>query len=340
MGKVDIGRVREIDSLRGVFAISVLAFHFFYRYDSYFTARPDNPFLSREPSVYEDFLGLIPVYFFFIISGFVITLTLERVPSAVDFAFARFSRLYPAYWASIFLTSAILLALPMPQLERTPFEIAVNLTMIQSVFNIPHVDGVYWSLYVELCFYLFVFFLRFFDVWRYLPRILIVWAITAVGYGFFDQKLNPVPTVIVDIFVLAYAHFFIAGMVFYRVGKQGGFHPLDWVLLALCTVSAMLRYPMEISLSIVGAFVVFGLVVTGHARILATQPLLYLGSISYSLYLIHQNIGYAIINHLDQPFWIETVIATVVAIVLSSGITYLIERPGQRVLRRIWGYRR
>lgn len=329
-------RVRGIDSLRGIFALSVLAFHFLYRYDSFISARSDNPFTSADSVVNLDFLGLLPVFFFFIISGFVIRLTVEKVPTALDFAFARFSRLYPAYWASVFLTSIIVLASSLDQLARDPFEILVNLTMIQSAFDVESVDGVYWSLYVELWFYLFVFLLRFFNLWRFLPKIIVCWTILAVAYGFLDQRVNPVPTIFANLFILKYAHFFIAGMVFYQIATQGGVRKFDLVILTLCLIAAFLRYPPGIALSVVGAFVVFGLVVTERAEFLSARPLLFLGTISYSLYLVHQNIGYVVIEYLDLGFWLEIAIATGVAIVLASGITYVVERPAQKYLRRLF----
>jgi hypothetical protein len=46
------------------------------------------------------------------ISDFVILMTLARTERAADFIVSRFSRLYPAYWASIALTLVVLWAFP------------------------------------------------------------------------------------------------------------------------------------------------------------------------------------------------------------------------------------
>lgn len=48
--------------------------------------------------------GHLGVNLFFIISGFVIFITLERTVQPMGFVVSRFSRLFPSYWAAIVLT--------------------------------------------------------------------------------------------------------------------------------------------------------------------------------------------------------------------------------------------
>jgi len=97
-------------------------------------------------------LGHYGVELFFVISGFVILMTLERSRTWRDFTFSRFSRLYPSYWAVVCLT--VLLAWTMELPRRFWFGgFVVNLTMIQTFVRWPHLDEVSWSLAVELGFY-------------------------------------------------------------------------------------------------------------------------------------------------------------------------------------------
>ena len=101
--------------------------------------------------------GRVGVILFFAISGFVIPSSLRAIGNQTKadalrvFLIRRVFRLYPAYWLSV--VGAALLGL----LFMTPFSlqtVLLNLTMIQSVFGAPDVLGLYWTLLLELIFYI------------------------------------------------------------------------------------------------------------------------------------------------------------------------------------------
>ena len=62
-----------------------------------------------------------------------------------------------------------------------------------------------------------------------------------------------------------------------------------------------------------------------------------LGSLSYPLYLIHQNIGYMLLNKLSGfvPTWLLTVIIIAVLVVASALIAKYIEPLGRGVLKPV-----
>ena len=89
------------------------------------------------------------------ISGFVILWT-ARGRTPLRFAVSRFLRLYPSFWLVVLLTVACIAALA-PHGETPSFAtITANLTMIPGYFRAEFVDGVYWTLAVELKFYFLV----------------------------------------------------------------------------------------------------------------------------------------------------------------------------------------
>ena len=138
-------RLVEVDALRGVAALAVVLFHYTTRFTDLYQpgAQPAVSFPS----------GHYGVNLFFIISGFVIFMTLEKTARPLDFVVSRFSRLFPAYWAAIFLTFSICHLLGLPgKLVSTGTALA-NLAMLHGLFGVGHVDGVYWTLEVELLFY-------------------------------------------------------------------------------------------------------------------------------------------------------------------------------------------
>jgi len=98
-------------------------------------------------------LGKYAVVVFFLVSGFLIPATLRR-PGAdlARFARHRFFRLYPAYWFSIVFRLLALAA--MGKLAGVNWtNVAINTTMLQKFVGKPDFIGVYWTLQIELTFY-------------------------------------------------------------------------------------------------------------------------------------------------------------------------------------------
>jgi len=98
-------------------------------------------------------------------------------------------------------------------------------------------------------------------------------------------------------------------------------------------------YSLDKFLYLSSFFIIFGLVVFNKANILASKPLVFLGTISYSLYLIHQNIGYIIMRELYQLNYHSAVgigIALVSSIVIASLLVKYIERPSMTFLKKIY----
>jgi peptidoglycan/LPS O-acetylase OafA/YrhL len=101
--------------------------------------------------------GRIGVILFFAISGFVIPSSLRAVGHQTTsdalrvFFIRRVFRLYPAYWVSVVAATLLGLFLMTP---FSPQTVLLNLTMIQNVFGAPDVIGLYWTLRLELIFYL------------------------------------------------------------------------------------------------------------------------------------------------------------------------------------------
>ena len=65
-------------------------------------------------------------------------------------------------------------------------------------------------------------------------------------------------------------------------------------------------------------------------------PLLFLGQISYSLYLVHQIAGYWVIQHLEGVGWDpdHAIWAAVMcAIVVATGVRNWVEVPAQKAIR-------
>ena len=64
--------------------------------------------------------------------------------------------------------------------------------------------------------------------------------------------------------------------------------------------------------------------------------LLWLGAISYTLYLLHENIGWAMLRRLEAwgvEVHLAIVLTMAASMALAHGLTTLVEQPGMRWIR-------
>jgi peptidoglycan/LPS O-acetylase OafA/YrhL len=337
-------RLQELDALRGITAFMVAFYHI---------ATVNNP----QDSILE--FGATGVELFFIISGFVIFMTLERCKSSKDFIVSRFSKLYPAYWAAVTITFVLYLVtikLGFHQTQNNNLFLTyfVNLTMLQYYFNIPSMDGPYWTLIVELVFYVFMWLLF---VTKQLKNVKITGSVILVlillwrifydeinETTFYDSLSFAVP-------LLKYFPLFFTGIIFYdSYEKRVSF--VNYVLIASCILLMMfIKEPFLKRLSFITATefglilltycIFFFLFIKNKLHWMVNRGTLFLGEISYSLYLIHNFTGARIIapglyKIAGLPFWISVAIALIVVTGIAYAINRLIEKPAMYFIRRKW----
>lgn len=134
-------RIEWMDALRGGAAILVLIRHYF----NISALGPVAAFIDP---------GTMGVVAFFCISGYVIPWSVLRQPTTVgQFVLSRAFRLYPAYWVSLALA---VLVFPI-----ATHEWVANISMGQRFIGVSDAIGVYWTLQVELIFYVLVAILLF-----------------------------------------------------------------------------------------------------------------------------------------------------------------------------------
>lgn len=144
-------RLAFIDTLRGIAVLSVL---FQHALEVIVQNHPTGTYYwaFHDAIGYYVNWGRFGVVLFFFVSGFVIPFSFPDSASPVrDFAISRFFRLYPAYWTSILIGLATMLAL-----EARTFpvsQILANLTMLQTFADVPNLWVFYWTLAIELLFY-------------------------------------------------------------------------------------------------------------------------------------------------------------------------------------------
>jgi peptidoglycan/LPS O-acetylase OafA/YrhL len=144
---------------------------------------------------------------------------------------------------------------------------------------------------------------------------------------------------------------FFAGILFHNITTNADNKNLisNYWMVILCLISQILLFQYsgrskdyiyfeEYSLMIILYFIIFTLFANGKLKFMINKPLLFLGKISFALYLIHQKISIEFIipvlcNRFHLNFWIASTIALICSIGLATCITYLIEVPYSRKMK-------
>lgn len=383
-------RLGQLDALRGLAALLVVGFHYTTRYQDLY-GHTSAPLLSLP-------WGHYGVNLFFMISGFVIFMTLERTRRPMDFVVSRFSRLYPAYWGALLLTFALTHLLGLPGKEVGWPTLLANVTMLQELAGVAHVDGVYWTLTVELLFYAWALLSWLHGGGQRLCQLL--WAFLAIravyvlaaSWGGVD-----LPWVLQRWMLLPYIAWFALGVAVYRLTqrawvlspgdvdqpsretrdspptrnsdearhggetRKGGVSPVhrgsvisravsmvlggrrpfgmpgDWQMAVAAVLVIGLGQGAWVGLLAVGCLILLYGAALGRWTWLEHRLWLWLGSISYTLYLLHENIGWALLRRLEAmgiPATLAIVLVLAVSLGLAHALTHAVEQPVMRWIRR------
>jgi peptidoglycan/LPS O-acetylase OafA/YrhL len=329
-------RLGELDGLRGIAALMVVAYHYTTRYDEIF-GHHSTPLASLP-------LGYLGVELFFILSGLVIVASALHAPDAGSFGIFRFARLYPAYWVAVIATFVVLSIFDLwPHSPVSTGDAALNLTMLQEFFGRPNVDGAYWTLRVEMLFYALIWLALTLRVLRHVEWIVAMMLGVTAGWvvldraGAFDanRATEVIGTMLHNAIALGHLPFFIAGMVLCRCWRDGVTPARIALIVASIVITAAVSGVLVAEVQAV--FVVAtALAAYGALPLLRSRLFSFFGWVSYSLYLLHQYIGYVVIHQLEArgiSATVAIVIAGIVVLVLATALSRWIEYPGQQAIR-------
>lgn len=310
------------DLLRALAALLVMFHHYTANYDIYFGHVQSWPLRS-------DYGGMLGVCLFFILTGFFLVPSLEHSANIIQYAKKRFIRLYPSYWICLIITFCIILLFPLEGRNTGVKEFVINFTMLQSYLGVENVDGAYWTLGVQIYIYI-VFSLLYFFVCKkdiiLLLKVLILWfALNSI------LLLSGVDnSYIKTLFQVSYIHLFIQGIVLFFIIKKKSKHPFYFLFLLLSVVYSYWSVIPEYC--IINAIDVAIILLLGMNNVSYYKKnlLTYLGVISYTIYLLHQNIGYVIIRQMESIGLANEVFIIIpigIIIIIATFIYEFIETP-------------
>jgi peptidoglycan/LPS O-acetylase OafA/YrhL len=334
-------RIKGLDGLRGVAAMSVLLFHYTVVYGLLIEPLGPLPFVAP--------YGRHGVELFFIISGFVILMTVENSRSVTDFAVSRFARLFPVFWTAVLIESLALALIPLPPTFPFPTisSVAENFTMMPVLFHARFIDGSYWSLFLELVFYVLMATAFRFRLTDKIELLCFAWLIVFAIVRLYHPELGSRTRYIL---LVEYGHFFIIGICLYRIWAARS-SKLTFVLLAsACGMSLFGPGPDSGSVSTptyflitLGCTALVWLAAADKLSFLTLRPLQLLGAISYPVYLFHMVIGFELIRLVHSAGaspTIALVMGTAGTILLAIAVNKLIERPARHLIRERYGHYR
>lgn len=301
--------------------------------------------------------GPFGVAIFFLISGFLISDSLRGRTSG-QFAVKRFFRLYPLYFAGLSFTVAVLYA--SARINGVVFPYAIkdflaNWSLLRLWFWSPSIDGVNWTMEVDVFFYLTVIFLRYFTFDLEKERTMV--CLTALGcllayltHGLWTDLSAKYFYVYKFFYCLChftnyYAIFFIGTVLYqYSAGRRTKYETFRLVVTLygiFCLHCHYFQPGIAKSLAVsYGLAIVIFLIFYALRDFIQVRPnkiIAWAADISFPFYLIHAAAGYALLAYLYRlglggfSFVFALAVMTLTAFVLHK----LIEQPMEGLAKKI-----
>ena len=350
-------RIDYLDSLRGLAAISVVLSHFVLAYNnrisiifSIFNFTPLHFFFD----------GFAAVTLFFVLSGFVLTLSFERYPSIniIDFYVKRVLRIWPAFIITLFISFYLycfynnVFTTPssskwIAQFWRQPLSLNTLVHQLFLSFSGGNQELVPqgWSLKVEMQFsflipFLYILYKRT-GLITYLIAIVILYFVFNISIfivhfsmglilalnsdkiiAYFNKIKDRVPAIVIVIISILYTYRYTVPMYYWHHYRQtliiAGSEDFMWFISGL------------------GAFfiIVWCLGSLKLQAILNTNILIFLGKISYSIYLTHFMILIYLVPRVIKllnslgivQFYLTLALALITLLVVTIIVSYIFWR--------------
>jgi peptidoglycan/LPS O-acetylase OafA/YrhL len=327
-------RLPHLDGLRGLAIVAVVLYHCYSRW-------PDVPSLYT-PVFSKGFMG---VQLFFLLSGFLIFMSLETSSSLLNFVYRRWLRLFPAMVVAswlIVVTSPYLYnrveGLP-GSWDALPGLLFMDPHWLRDYFHLNvtgPLEGDFWTLFTEVKFYL-LFGTAFFLMRRRAVFVLAalsagglaVYLLEQRGVSFDSGWASRAAFAVSDELNLRCYGWFAAGAFFYLYFETGKRGPL--AASVGCAAIGVAANAGPGAWEDVGFFSgVYLIFVTpffwsAAKRFFSRRECAFFGFISYPLYLIHENTSWAILRRLNDAFpGIPDRLVPLFPIALTCGIAWLI----------------
>lgn len=305
-----MSRNKQIDGLKGILAVIIVVYHVVCRYQQIYLDSSIE-FMER--------WGTLSVCSFFVISGYYL------LPQTAKGGYFKHKilRLWPLYAVSLTITTVVIYILALPNNNVSVLNYILNLFCINGFIGTPYIEGAHWYMTAMLSFVLLcsvLILVRQHDNPMCWIAIIILNCATAyVGVPILQTLLGG-----------GYIGIACCGMAAKRYGLEDNLKiKLMWLALGVISIAFTWKFRGIDSVIGIGIGVTF-LELTVHRKIpfLECRLFQFLGYVSFALYLVHQNVAYAIQNVLTVilgSFNYGFCVISIASVVLLSVILVKVE---------------
>lgn len=344
-------RFSAIHGMRGIAAVGVLFFHLSAN------VQPAIADLLPQLVITLFSYGYLGVPIFFVISGFVISYSTGSAHVDAqyvgNFLLRRSIRLDITYWASIAL-ALMLLALKNEFLNTgegmpSAIDVVFHMFYLQDLMRVDAVISVvYWTLCLEVQFYLFYMASLWFSQ-QYVPsknRSFNLWLILCMGLYSLAMDFGITANIVGGLFI-PYWHYFLMGILASHVVR--GLPKASYIFIVWLLIEIVFLVAFKFKEYTAAGICCSGLIglmwkLGALDRWFKGRILTYLGTLSYTLYLVHPDIGWTtisfgkyVLGEAIDPWQSGLLLLIGIAIsVLTAHIFHLVfERPTQYMASRL-----
>lgn len=271
-------RYESIDEIRAISLILILIFHIFYRFPELY---------GYEKIGYFSKFGEIGSTTFLMISCLFLSKKTDKVFNIKQYIKKKFVRLWPIYIFCITITFIVVKILGLPGREVEIKDYLLNLFFLNGFIKTPYVDGAHWYMTILISFIMIIGFLRW--IKKFSWQALLCWMFLA--FAFKVLHLN-IPF---DAIGGGYIGFVLYGYTIWEICSADGKNHKSIILSVIAFSYTIIMMKGLIAVISIISFICLIVCIKFSNRIYSSRILLFIASISYPTYLIHQNISYALL---------------------------------------------
>lgn len=323
-------RNTQVDGLRGILMLMIVLFHLFCRYlQVYCDIYPTILLINR--------WGILCVAVFFMITGYYLAFEQK---GGIQFVLKRICKLWPAYFVAITFVFLVSRIAPLPDRTVSLTDYLWNIPFLNGFLGVSYVDASHWyltSLVGAILGYSLVL-TRKKDTERCIW--LIAWLVVAVLL----RKLSGINEmkaldIFVSIFAGLYLPMIVAGSAIFYIAKPET-RLLGVVLMMVSLVAICIMQQLLFVVVMIAGAMVLAATLYLKLPLLSWRGFVWLGKISYPVYVIHQNLGFICLFYLSAfvgGYHIGLSIAVSLLMVLLGYVLYRwVDIPMRKTAKRIF----
>lgn len=327
------GKNLNVEVLRGVLMIWIVLFHYTTRFNELFNCRP---------SSYEfEWGGQVGVTFFFILSGYFFYAGLLKMQNQSLFGITKFCvnkywRLYPAYLISIIIIFLVYQFTYLPGRECSIKDFIINSVFIYHP-GVSYVDSAHWFLATLIKIQIISsFFLAFKSSIR--SYLILLFELAVICLLVCSSVFTPsFFTKIESVFSLDCFLKFLMGYNIYEILSSNSSSRVRYIHIFIALLAiGYYCYTINMVLVVIYSVLLFLVLQNKYIPFLnCSKPFVIIGKYSFVWYLIHQNLGFIILNQMNK-WGINSELGILIPMLITFGLAVMIQSIVNFLPRKIF----